>query len=428
MFKEQISMEMIQFQTNNKLGPEIENLIRIARSSQGERALLDFSSRFTDTLQRHTGLLAGVDITNSENVYDISAHMPILDKNNPLFLGIKRWFMKAKTTEKLLNKRGLLRGEVDLRRARVSGVFSEIKNKLEIPKSALMGNKLSIKELTAAILHEIGHMFTMLEVLGRTVTTNYVLTEGVKRFTGTTDEKIKFELMDQMEQAADLKIKDREALMRAKSDEEVVLVLYVDEMETRRAELGFDNYDYRGAEQLADQFAVRMGYGEHLVSVLGKSNRDYREYIRTRRLITFKGFMLHLLGFLFIPSYFNLLLFYWMFEAEGEVQEERKPTYDTEKRRAEVIANDMRLRLKNQNLPDWEKKQLLDQLDQIETTTEEMIERKKSFFARYQLFFQKHIFRLRLYKEIDRQKLLEDFAASRLLESREKLKLMERTV
>jgi hypothetical protein len=117
-----------------------------------------------------------------------------------------------------------------------------------------------------------------------------------------------------------------------------------------------------------------------------------------------------------------------MFEAEGEVQEERKPTYDTEKRRAEVIANDMRLRLKNQNLPDWEKKQLLDQLDQIETTTEEMIERKKSFFARYQLFFQKHIFRLRLYKEIDRQKLLEDFAASRLLESREKLKLMERTV
>lgn len=173
-------------------------------------------------------------------------------------------------------KTSLLKGEIDLKKARVSGVFAEIEVKLLMPKADFRKKgTFTAQEVAGVILHEVGHMFTYMEFLSRCVSTNQVLA-GLVRATDKSMPADKREVV--FAKGAELLSMTKEqqqAALNAKSQAEVCCIVLDAAMQKSVSELGVSIYDSVSCEYLADQFATRMGGGRYIVSYLDKLNKLY---------------------------------------------------------------------------------------------------------------------------------------------------------
>jgi len=123
---------------------------------------------------------------------------------------------------------------------------------------------LDAKELTAVIMHEIGHMFSYFVSLWRTVRTNSLLLETFLESKVLPKDKIKRKIVVGLK-ALGMKVKeDDDPIMIA----EIVAANLKDAFDMIKHMEGMSSRT--DSENLADKFAVRFGYGKHLASALAK--------------------------------------------------------------------------------------------------------------------------------------------------------------
>ena len=169
-------------------------------------------------------------------------------------------------------KKKYITGHIDLDKAKVTGDFTKL------PFVLILGTDFfthksdyTVPEVTAFILHEIGHAFYQLATIGESIRTNYFLTEGVDNILNKKVNKYDTSIVE---------------LSKKVDDTQIAKMLKVDPTAEaiRLAVLNTSNYRMRDQfstnsrsnairfEQISDMFASRMGYGKELASALDKDN------------------------------------------------------------------------------------------------------------------------------------------------------------
>ena len=205
--------------------------------------------------------------------YSAYVFIPTLNKNNPILHDLTRFFIENTDFRKKLDKsKTVLSGSIDLKTGRVSGVFSAIQSEIFLGSRLLDKNYFSAEEAVAILLHEVGHLVAYYAALTSMVRTNFVL-QAVH--TSTFQEApvtAKIRMMKEIDQTLGIELKDKEVLAKGKEDIVVTMVIKEEAMKTR-SELGYDFYDERCYEAMADQFSTFMGMGTALATALVKLNR-----------------------------------------------------------------------------------------------------------------------------------------------------------
>lgn len=265
-----LALEMIEFQDHSfhaQLTGLFEDLKKVGqRSMAGSEAAVALEKAIFD----RTGVQ--IELTMEEG--GAYCMPPIMDKNNPLLSNYWREFYEHTTALKMIKKAedGLIRGTVDLARAKVTGAFSEIKCILNMPKSwvggRFGGREFTPGELSAITLHEIGHLFTGFEYLIHSVTTNQVLAAIARGLEQSNDPNERLTILTSVAHVLKIDAKELEKLSQSSNGTLVTIKVLQEVARTAPSEIGTSIYDQNNWEQLADQFAARFGAQRDLITAL----------------------------------------------------------------------------------------------------------------------------------------------------------------
>lgn len=250
------------------------------------------------------------------------------------------------------------KGYINLKNARVGGYLEEVKHYLIIDFFVLRDEQLTPEEVTAIIVHEIGHAFTGLESHHRLTTTNATIMDIVDSINNNKMDRADY-LFKKHFNVTDL---DKAALGdKTRTDfYGKIATTYLGEINSQWFN---GKYDQTNFENLADSFAVRFNLSQALVSGLNKLHVKYGQ-VHSNSLVTYSTLMfidvvLNLLliaitggiGILF-SAYMILFVFN---SSKGHM------TYDFPVDRYNRIKNGIINNLKQKNLPDSLVKQLIEQ-------------------------------------------------------------------
>lgn len=196
---------------------------------------------------------------------------------------------------------------VDLKKNKITGSLAkELKASIQINREILyrgfMGIEFTDEEVVSLILHEIGHFFTMIEFLDRSVATNQVLAELQRDLLQQNDPGKRTTIIRAAGKELNL---DRNvtASVEEADNTTVTTVLLSAGMKNLRSQSGHTFYDMNTWEMLADQYASRNGAGSVLFSAMHKLvqwNPDMTMRSRAsfyyRQVATFGSGLLMLVG------------------------------------------------------------------------------------------------------------------------------------
>lgn len=175
-----------------------------------------------------------------------------------------------KGQQAILDKAYNKSGYVDIKKARVGGLFSEYRNKLFINFHTLVNEfKLSTAEIVAVILHEVGHAFYMCEFSDRLESTNQVLANVAKELLNKKEKNLNYIYRE---------LKSIDSSVTEAVAEEIVngnrviagYRLFKTLLNSVASQMSNATYDNTAFEQLADHFASKFGYGKQLIIALDK--------------------------------------------------------------------------------------------------------------------------------------------------------------
>lgn len=281
-----IVQESIAFQ-NGKLFEELtEAVTKLSELSGSDLPDIKFftsdeAANLLALLKRHTGIT--FNLFNGEEEGP-SMRPPNIGYNH-LFVNdyskhVKKWltdFDSFKDVRSLVNalEQPIVSGTVDLKNAKVSGVFGEMEIGLFMPRSIFLKNgPITDAEVAAIILHEVGHAFTYMEFLSRSVTTNQALAGMVRALDDSIPSDKRELVFITGAKLLSMTKEQTDALSRAKSKNEVSYIVLDAAVRESVSELGVSIYDAVSCEYLADQFATRFGAGRELVTSLDKFRRN----------------------------------------------------------------------------------------------------------------------------------------------------------
>lgn len=220
-------------------------------------------------IREHTGILMDVVVDDAHPTYYAQIYWKPFDVNHVFRQEEYKRYPDPKVTYNLAPYRILLGdGQGWLEdTGRVRGAFAKIPVELWIGKKMLDGT-FTVEELAAVILHEIGHVYTYFETMGRTVATALAIADAESILASSDDVKTRehaiavvgkyLHFPDDFD-AATLAEPGQESTFQAVAIRNAVV-----------AGLHGDTGDHRlfngESEFLADSYAVRMGAAQPLVS------------------------------------------------------------------------------------------------------------------------------------------------------------------
>lgn len=237
---------------------------------------------FNRIIRKHTGINAVL----SDEYDQFATIPPDINKNNILTRPEVR---KYYDNGDFRTGSGKLKAMVDLKNYRVSGDFSKIPVKLFISPMFIYQKELDIsnENLAAAVLHEVGHMFTFFVASVYTFTTVMPMLGMANRVMKTnTTEELVYVLEKWNDEPTTLTKVDVKELVDKKK-ETIVTAIVSNHIRDSKSIAKHDEYDYVNSEYLADKFAVRFGAGVHIVNMLDKINT----YVGARSKASLKEFI-----------------------------------------------------------------------------------------------------------------------------------------
>lgn len=300
-------------------------------------------------------------------------------------------------------------GWVDLKNGRIGGMFSEFEHTCGLDV-AFFDDGYTARQITAIILHEIGHLFYFYAALSWRLSTNYYMDFVAKKVFGLQkeEERILYLTRAQLENND---IKDIDEIAKSKSLEQIQVILFKNNLESTNSALGINVYDHRGWEFLADKYATRAGYGADLGQSLEKMYRDFKakEDIKTEWQKYFETVLA-----VWVIVMFSPLIVFGLLTAN--LQEE---IYDSPKRRIEVIRKQIIEMLKE--APDKKTRDFaMGQINRLDKVLATHPEDKMPALVFLQAHFGMFGGRKR-HRSLTTQKLLEHFANSELRVAAERL-------
>lgn len=211
-----------------------------------------------------------IDPAKHANAYVL---LPHLDKNHPFFPMQWRDMMPTEAIAMIRAGGGEIKGWVDLEQARVGGIYSKVEAVTKVTKGLMDDPKYTTPEICGIISHELGHLFTYFEMFGRINRTANITAALSRAIFSMEDQNQRETIIKEAARALQISIEDPAELARlpAGRREDVLTTVFVTKaVHMSRSETGFHAYEMRSCEQLADDFAIRMGAGSHLATGLHK--------------------------------------------------------------------------------------------------------------------------------------------------------------
>jgi hypothetical protein len=324
------------------------------------------------TIFKQTGILVTLKLDErvGANAYVL---VPNIDRNHPLLID---WYREISDNsdglKAIKQNKGLFTGAIDRQKSKVSGGFSNIPVDVFLTYGLFKEAHFTAAEITAILLHELGHVFTYLEYLGTNLTTNYVLQHISRSLLNTRELKRKYEIVEEGCDLLEIDLENPDALAKAENETVIQTVILQAIVEKRYSELNSKTYDMTAWEMLSDQFATRHGAGRAMVTGLDKIFRLYgaAEYRGTAGYLAVEA--LKLLFTLAIGAItFMLIPFLLVF-----VIDPSEDLYDKPKSRMLRIRRDMVDALKDKTLEKNHQKQLIQDIEIIDRVVKELTERR----------------------------------------------------
>lgn len=247
-----LGLEQISFKHKSLLPLEVYGLIESAHAFYvaNQRLPSMFAMTLSEVIHKSTHLRVSVDLVPNEIGASITITNP--GKHAPTGEMGKKGDMDPRWLKTLT-------GRVDLEAVKVYGDFTSIAANMTIGEGSF--SIQTPEEVTAMVLHEIGHAFDNMVTLGDYVWLNYYLQEGVEVMLG--NKKSQYDVMSVNDLMAHVDRETAKTLRTDPSAENVKRAVLIYFMDPRRSH--FHSVAKRGSlkrdEQLADLFVSRLGFG-----------------------------------------------------------------------------------------------------------------------------------------------------------------------
>jgi hypothetical protein len=284
-----LSMEMIDFQTDN-FGEKLEAVFEDikAKIRTDLKATRDF--KVSEQYKKLVGLIkdrTGLNVQIIVNPWMPAAVLPLYSNKHHIFLNkmFRGQNLGLKDQDKFMKENGDEPGTVNTETVKVTGLFAKYPTKVYLnPYFFFRDHDYTAGEVTAVLLHELGHAFHACEYSDRISSTNQILAETVKtmlNFKEGGDVKyIHTELKSINSKATEA---DIDAMLTGKGKIIGGLKWYEFLIGTVQTQLSNSKYDESSFEQLADNFTTRFGYGRQLVTALDKLSAQ--EYSKSKTVL-----------------------------------------------------------------------------------------------------------------------------------------------
>lgn len=274
--KLQLTLESISFQDGKFFAALVAKIDELRQSKNYSPKAIE-KLGIDQLVFDHTGMciVFGVDASRMEDAY---MAVPPLDKNHPFAPFMWREFIPSEALTLIRAADGGIKGWVDLESARVGGIYSKVCTIVNVTMGLIDSKKYTTPEVCAAICHELGHMFTYFELFGRINMTANVIAAMSRALFNIEDQQQRELIIKEAAKSLQIYIEDPSELARlpnGKREDVTTTVFITKAVHASRSETGFHAYEMRNCEQLADDFAIRMGAGSHLASLTHKTNVGY---------------------------------------------------------------------------------------------------------------------------------------------------------
>lgn len=374
LVKSVIAQEMIAHQNDNFF-QKITEQFSIIFKDNNEAKKAEASKERTNIIKlikSYTNLNIGLTFDTS---YPPCVYITPVNINSPIY---QNFFIKLKNSDykKVVEQIQKNKKEniVDFKQSKVYGVFEKIESPIYMSWDFIKRFKLSAEECAAILLHEVGHVFVNFEIIDRGILANQILAAVAK--VGNDIEKKTF-VLKAIGEAVGSGDNDYSLISEVDDTMATTVVMLTEVRQKRSSDLKSANYDSTAFEALADNFATRHGSGRHLVTGLDKLMVAFDSPERTNsgRVLAYLNEVYVILGALpFILGTFtfwstlgfSMILFSFLFSGEAT----KDYTYDTLKVRYLRIKEQILDSLKNQYLPESDKKRALESIERINKAIE----------------------------------------------------------
>lgn len=426
--------ETIAFQNGN-FGKELELYLQEIRDqnipisqikTDISNPVMTSIKNIEDTIFKYTGLKVVIGLNdfganvNFHSIYNLNHIFLKDDQIKKMSIGV------IKSVENLARNKTDF--SVDIKKGIVGKNLGFIKNTILLDYSDfLLNKKYTIGEVTAILLHEVGHGVTSIEYMGRVLRTNQALaTLYQENFADLSPEKLKIKLR-LLSDYVDEKTNTFDDLnLNEIKDKESIATIFVDRvMVNKKSELGTPYYDTVSSEYLADQFVSRHGYTLELATVLQKiegpfSSEHSKKSSAAMRMLQILLFASHIsLGIAVTPLIPIVAAVAWV--GSFIFKENTQPTYDTLKVRIKRVKEQLIQNIKLIDIPKEELNLLLAKYDQVEKIADDVQEHHSYLSKIYEYFSSAKKDKSR---NIKLQRDLEELASNKLFVQSAKLRTM----
>lgn len=370
-----IGLEAMAYKARENFYPQLvakfQNILDFTDKSIARRAA---DSEIPKLVFDEFGLRIKLTIEKS-SVYGAYMIAPDLKTNHALLSDWRRHFAEAGDALKFLKSSKLksINGSVSRATGKVYGDFTKIEAPIVLSEAVFDGT-FSARELASIFSHELGHFWTYLECLARTVTCNLALAAALQEMSGTQDIKLNFQLITELENVTGTKVPNAKQVATYKSTEKLhtVVVNEVYKQTITSNEYG-SLYDQTGWESQSDMFVSRLGGGKDLTTALHKIHKGFGDpaYWGATSWYIWQILGTSLLMIVAWPIMLAVFFTLALFGTHPDTNE-----YDTIAARCKRIKLDIIGSLRNKSLANEEVKQTLADLDEIELALESAVDRQ----------------------------------------------------
>ena len=308
-------------------------------SSGKDLNLCDFGKILADLIERRFGCKIKVVFNKGTAAVLL---LPITSFH--VFSGWMKGFYNQ--PEGMLNRMKGKKGGIDLENAKLTGIFTEYTHTLYLNFTDLLNNyKLTVPEIAAVMLHEVGHIFTFYEFSSRLEDANRVMIDIGNEVRGNKDQKKLTYCFHELERIMEKNKGDYDYLATEESGAILGMKMFMSVIKDVKSQMPVQNYNDTAGEALADHFSSRFGYGRELVLGLDKLAKGmgmldvssgWRFIYRFIEIVQIVSIFACILTAFFIPAFAGLAIFYAIvgslaFFFSGDAH--RDMTYDTQRQR-----------------------------------------------------------------------------------------------
>lgn len=369
-----VSQESIAFQSR-AFGQEIEQFfaeIKAACTTKIDLKAFAKPDKLEKIIKNYTGMTVAVKMIEPNIGGSPRMIPPTLSRDSILLKDMSRNTRPGTPLTELIRSVRLHKDHngVDLKTGRVFGVFEDVTSYLVFPPAYVLSKLFTAGECAAMTLHEIGHSMTYFEYIDRTITTNQILASMSESLTLHEDAGIRANLIKDVQKELKLIVDNPEELAR-KEYSVITASLIKASDESHKSAVGSNLYDETSAEQLADQYVVRCGYGRELATAVDKYSplvkRD-ADSMRAANYVAAAGVIIPAVcGLLVVPPMmFGIAAYVAALRVSTNMTDKQDFTYDNTMVRLQRIREDIIRMTKSGDLSQDELKSILADVEHVD--------------------------------------------------------------